>query len=67
MAKKYGPGASKAVARAMRALKRGRLASGRRRRPVRDPEQAIAIGLDRARREGARVPPRPRRRTHRRR
>ena len=44
----------------MHELKRGELNIGRSRRKVTNPKQAIAIGLAKARREGARVPPPPR-------
>jgi hypothetical protein len=62
MARKYGRQASKSVERAMRRLKRGTLTSGRSGKKVRSRKQAIAIGLSEARRKGARVLARPRRR-----
>jgi hypothetical protein len=40
----------------MHEMKRGKLRSGRSRKPVRSRKQAIAIGLSEARRAGARVP-----------
>jgi hypothetical protein len=40
----------------MREMKRGELTSGRSGKKVRDPKQAIAIGLSEARRSGAKVP-----------
>lgn len=60
MAKKkrrYGKKASKKVERTMREMKRGTLRSGRSGKKVKSREQAIAIGLAQARREGAKVPP----------
>lgn len=50
--RRYGAGASRKVERAMRELKRGSLRSGRSGRRVTSREQAIAIGLNEARREG---------------
>lgn len=61
MARKYSKKASKKVARVMRERKRGTLRSGRSGKKVRSRKQAIAIGLSEARREGAKVPPAPRR------
>jgi hypothetical protein len=55
-AKKYGPGAAKKVARAMREEKRGTLKSGRSGKKVTSRKQAIAIGLSEARKAGAKVP-----------
>jgi hypothetical protein len=52
---KYGKSASKTVRSAMRRRKRGTLKSGSGRR-VKSREQAIAIGLNEARRKGAKVP-----------
>lgn len=40
-------------------MKRGELHIGKSDKLVTDPRQAIAIGLARARREGAKVPPNP--------
>jgi hypothetical protein len=58
MPRKYSPGASKDVEREMHAFRRGKLKSGKGGRggTVRSREQAIAIGLSEARREGKRVP-----------
>jgi Family of unknown function (DUF6496) len=56
MARRYSPGASKDVERAMRKRKRGTLKSGRSGKKVKSRKQAIAIGLSEARREGKRVP-----------
>jgi hypothetical protein len=54
--RKYSPKASKAVEREMHEYKRGKLKSGRSGRKVKNPKQAIAIGLSEARKEGAKVP-----------
>jgi len=66
MARKYGKKASKKVARTMHERKRGKLRSGRSGKKVTSRKQAIAIGLSEARREGAKVPPRKKRSTKRR-
>ncbi|HXW08757.1 MAG TPA: DUF6496 domain-containing protein [Vicinamibacterales bacterium] len=52
---KYGRAASKSVKSAMRRRKKGTLESGSGRK-VRSRKQAIAIGLNEARRKGAKVP-----------
>jgi hypothetical protein len=57
--RKYGPGASRKVERAMGERKQGTLVSGRSGRKVTSRKQAIAIGLSEARREGKKVPKRP--------
>lgn len=44
------------VKKAMHEYKRGKLKSGRSGKPVRKRAQAIAIGLSKARRKGAKVP-----------
>jgi hypothetical protein len=62
---KYGRKASKKVERAMRERKRGTLRSGRSGKKVTSRKQAIAIGLSEARREGAKVPPRRKKRSRR--
>jgi hypothetical protein len=53
---RYGKKASKKVKRAMHERKRGTLRSGRSGRKVKSKKQAIAIGLSEARRSGAKVP-----------
>jgi hypothetical protein len=58
--RRYGPKASKKVAKVMRERKGGTLRSGSTGKKVTSRKQAIAIGLSEARREGAKVPPRPR-------
>ena len=55
---RYGKKAQKKVERAMHEMKRGELTSGRSGKKVRNPKQAIAIGLSEARRSGAKVPSR---------
>jgi Family of unknown function (DUF6496) len=59
MATRYSRGASKDVEREMHKFKRGTLRSGKGGKggKVKRREQAIAIGLSEARREGKRVPP----------
>ena len=54
--RKYSPAASAHVAEEMEAMKKGELYSGRSGRKVTNPKQAIAIGLSKARKAGARVP-----------
>lgn len=55
---RYGRGASKSVASAMRRRKHGTLRSGKRGKGgrVKNRKQAIAIGLSEARKKGAKVP-----------
>lgn len=53
---RYGTTAQKSVKRAMRKLKKGTLKSGKSGKRVKNPKQAIAIGLSEARRKGAKVP-----------
>lgn len=57
MASKYGPKAQAQVGEALHEMHEGRLRSGKSGRKVRDPKQAIAIGLSEARKAGAKVPP----------
>jgi hypothetical protein len=54
---RYGKKASQKVKRAMRERKKGKLKSGRSGKKVKSRKQAIAIGLSEARRSGAKVPP----------
>jgi hypothetical protein len=56
--RKYSPGASKKVEKAMHERKRGTLRSGSTGAKVKSRKQAIAIGLSEARREGKKVPSR---------
>jgi hypothetical protein len=57
---RYGRKAQQKVKKAMHERKRGTLRSGRSGRKVKSRKQAIAIGLAEARRAGAKVPPRKR-------
>ena len=56
--RRYGTGAGKSVASAMRRKKRGTLRSGKGGKggKVKSRKQAIAIGLSEARKKGAKVP-----------
>ena len=54
---KYGKKSGEKVERAMHERKQGTLRSGRSGKKVTSREQAIAIGLSEARREGGKVPP----------
>jgi hypothetical protein len=56
--RKYSPKASKAVEKEMREYKRGRASSGPGGKggKVKSRKQAIAIGLSKARKSGAKVP-----------
>jgi hypothetical protein len=58
--RRYGKGASKTVASAMRRKKSGTLRSGKGGKggKVKSRKQAIAIGLSEARKKGEKVPPR---------
>ncbi len=57
MARKYGEKAQESVREAMHEYKRGELKSGgKSQKKVTNPKQAIAIGLSKARKEGAKVP-----------
>ena len=58
---KYGRKARSKVKRAMHERKRGKLRSGRSGKRVKSRKQAIAIGLSQARRSGAKVPKRRKR------
>jgi uncharacterized protein DUF6496 len=55
--RKYSPATGKSVEREMKAMKEGKLKSGRSGKKVTNPKQAIAIGLSEARKEGKKVPP----------
>jgi hypothetical protein len=54
--RKYSPAAGKKVEQEMKAMKEGKLKSGRSGKTVTNPKQAIAIGLSEARKEGKKVP-----------
>ncbi len=58
-ARKHGSGASKKVGEVMHEFKHGTLRSGRSKKRVTNPKQAIAIGISEARSEGAMVPSEP--------
>jgi hypothetical protein len=53
---KYSKKASDEVGKAMREKKKGTLKSGKSGKKVKNPKQAIAIGLSKARKKGAKVP-----------
>jgi hypothetical protein len=55
-ATKYGKGAQKAVKKEMHAYKKGKAHSGKGLKKVTSRKQAIAIGLSKARKKGAKVP-----------
>lgn len=59
MARRYGKQAGKEVEKEMRRYKKGTAHSGPALKPVESREQAIAIGLSKAREKGAKVPPAP--------
>lgn len=54
---KYSARAQKKVEETLREAKHGKLKSGRSGKKVTNPKQAVAIGLSKARQEGAKVPP----------
>lgn len=54
---KYSKKAQESVETAMHKMKSGKLKSGRSGKTVKSKEQAVAIGLAEARKEGAKVPP----------
>ncbi len=56
MARKYGHKAQEEVREAMHEMKEGKLKSGRSGKKVTNPRQAVAIGLSKARKKGAKVP-----------
>jgi len=53
---RYGRRVGQQVKKRMHEMKRGKLRAGRSGKKVRNPKQAIAIGLSEARRKGAKVP-----------
>lgn len=57
MARKYGAKAQESVKEAMTEFKKGKLKSGKSGKKVKNPKQAVAIGLSEARKKGAKVPP----------
>jgi hypothetical protein len=56
MARKYGAKAQEEVHEAMHEMKEGKLKSGRSGKKVTSRNQAVAIGLSKARKRGAKVP-----------
>ena len=56
---RYGQRSQSTVKQAMEKMKEGKLKSGGSGKKVRNPKQAIAIGLSEARKKGAKVPPAP--------
>lgn len=56
MTRKYGKKAQEEVKEEMHRYKRGTAKSGRSGKPVKSRKQAVAIGLSKARKEGAKVP-----------
>ncbi|MEK7152889.1 MAG: DUF6496 domain-containing protein [Patescibacteria group bacterium] len=53
---KYGQKAQEKVEKTMHELKKGTLKSGKSKKKVTSRKQAVAIGLSKARKEGAKVP-----------
>ncbi len=53
---KYGKKAKGEVKKAMHKKKKGKLHSGKAKKKVKSKKQAIAIGLSKARKKGAKVP-----------
>ncbi len=56
---KYGKKSQESVKEAMHKYKKGELESGKSGKKVTSKEQAVAIGLSEARKEGAKVPVAP--------
>jgi len=59
MVRKYGESAQKEVKKEVHRFKRGTAHSGPKLKKVKSREQAIAIGLSKARKKGAKVPKKP--------
>ena len=55
---KYGAKSKEEVGKAMHEFKEGKLKSGKSGKKVRNPKQAVAIGLSKARKKGGKVPAR---------
>lgn len=53
---RYDPRAKKEVKESMHEFKEGKLKSGKSKKKVKNPKQAIAIGLSKARKKGEKVP-----------
>lgn len=58
MARKYGPKAQKEVKKAVHEFKEGDRKSGKSGKKVTSKKQAVAIGLSKARKKGAKAPSR---------
>ena len=58
---KYGKKAQEKVGEVMHEFKKGKLKSGKSAKTVKNPKQAVVIGLSQARKKGAKVPPPPKR------
>ena len=57
MPRKYSPKAQEEVKKSMHEFKEGKLKSGgKSKTKVKNPKQAVAIGLSKARKQGAKVP-----------
>jgi hypothetical protein len=56
MARKYSEKSQQTVKEAVHKFKHGELKSGKSGKKVKNPKQAIAIGLSEARKKGAKVP-----------
>jgi len=56
---RYGKKSQESVKEAMEEFQKGELKSGKTEKKVTNPKQAVAIGLSRARKKGAKVPPPP--------
>jgi hypothetical protein len=56
MVRKYGKSAQKEVEKEMRRYNKGTAHSGRKLKPVKSRQQAIAIALSKARKKGDKVP-----------
>ncbi|RWZ79655.1 MAG: hypothetical protein EOT04_00875 [Candidatus Chaera renei] len=54
---KYDQKSQQEVKKAMHELKKGKLKIGKTGKPVTNPKQAVAIGLNKARKRGAKLPP----------
>lgn len=58
MAREYGKAAQREVEKEMRKYNKGTAHSGQALKPVKNRKQAIAIGLSKAHKKGAKVPKR---------
>lgn len=56
---RYGKKAQETVEETMDEFKKGQLKSGKSEKKVTNPKQAVAIGLSKARKKGAKVPEQP--------